>query len=669
MKNANKKIFIYLKYPLFFALFFTLFHAKSALDFSPFAVGAFAALVYCRQNIVTVTPVYILASLTADFTAASFLLASVPAVLFFCLYFILFRLKKKPGTLYICVAAAIGCSPMFLFADGEAQFVNAVVTLILSVFSTYAFSVLFSAFLVRRAISPYRLTTDEKASLCLLAAALSLGIIGIKNFGPFLWYFTSVFFIVSALRIFGAKEALIPTVVMGLGSVFYSFDTTNAAYIVIIAAAAISLSPISAYLSPIGAIIAYLLVSVGEFSPARLIITAAIALGAASATLIPKKAFAPFFALNAKNGGDSKFPIARSLVNNSRAAYARKLNGLEKAFYEMTSLLLSFASSEKKSADTPHMLLAAQFGGVADIFKNLAADFSNEISFDASAEKNITEALAEKNIVCREAAVYGEGDDINVFVIVRERDMANPALAKTLSSVVKQKLTPISVDIPYEGFAAAEYGAANRFDVVYGEAYRSQENVSGDVKLAMRINGDKFIVALSDGMGHGSAAERASENAIRLIENFYRAGFTDEALLYLVNHVLCNTNNEIFASLDTCIIDLKKGSAGFIKMGANDGYICRKNGTEIIESKTPPLGVFDEAFPVMTEKFLMPDDFVIMVSDGIGEAFYNDGLKEFISSSKTKNPQTLADSILSKAMEYGVKDDLSVIVLRIFKAL
>jgi serine phosphatase RsbU (regulator of sigma subunit) len=72
-------------------------------------------------------------------------------------------------------------------------------------------------------------------------------------------------------------------------------------------------------------------------------------------------------------------------------------------------------------------------------------------------------------------------------------------------------------------------------------------------------------------MGHGGAAGILGENAIGLVENFYRAGFTDDALLYLVNRVLCGVNDGAFATLDMCVVDLKKGAAGFIKMGAHDG--------------------------------------------------------------------------------------------------
>jgi stage II sporulation protein E len=86
-----------------------------------------------------------------------------------------------------------------------------------------------------------------------------------------------------------------------------------------------------------------------------------------------------------------------------------------------------------------------------------------------------------------------------------------------------------------------------------------------------------------------------------------------------------------------------------------------------VESGSLPLGAVDEIKPVVSERTLFPDDLIVMVSDGVGEAFGDGELQALVASSKTKNPQILADLIMSKAVENGVRDDLSAVVLRIFE--
>lgn len=63
----------------------------------------------------------------------------------------------------------------------------------------------------------------------------------------------------------------------------------------------------------------------------------------------------------------------------------------------------------------------------------------------------------------------------------------------------------------------------------------------------MKTDNGKCIVALCDGMGSGSNAEKMSETAIGLVENFYRAGFDSDTILSCVNHLLVGCGNEVFA--------------------------------------------------------------------------------------------------------------------------
>lgn len=64
-------------------------------------------------------------------------------------------------------------------------------------------------------------------------------------------------------------------------------------------------------------------------------------------------------------------------------------------------------------------------------------------------------------------------------------------------------------------------------------------------------------------------------------------------------------------------------------------------------------------------------DFVIMVSDGVYDAFCDKGqptLQKFIAALDTLNPQQMADMILTEAnlRSNGARDDMTVLVTRLW---
>ncbi|MDR3293666.1 MAG: SpoIIE family protein phosphatase, partial [Clostridiales bacterium] len=263
------------------------------------------------------------------------------------------------------------------------------------------------------------------------------------------------------------------------------------------------------------------------------------------------------------------------------------------------------------------------------------------------------------------AAKNTRPDDIHTARRTRAADLS--VLSRIAAETLGIRLSPPRAEYQKDGSVSIEYRAANRFDVVFGEAHRPKDGISGDVKAALKLGGDKFIAVLSDGMGHGARANSSGENAIALVESFYRAGFTDEIVIPFVNRALCAVSGGVFATLDMCVVDLIDGSVSFVKMGSDDSYIRRKNRVETIENTALPLGASDDASPSVLNKRLDADDFVVLVSDGIANAFNEGGLKDLISQINTKNPQAFADELLKCALYNGVRDDLSVIALRLYR--
>ena len=99
------------KYALSFIAFLCLSHATVFDSFSPFALGLFVGLVYARQNILILTPLYILAALTADFSLYAFIYTITPAVVLTVCYYLCYKASKTVTLVMLAVCTLIGSVP------------------------------------------------------------------------------------------------------------------------------------------------------------------------------------------------------------------------------------------------------------------------------------------------------------------------------------------------------------------------------------------------------------------------------------------------------------------------------------------------------------------------------------------------------------------------------
>lgn len=326
------------------------------------------------------------------------------------------------------------------------------------------------------------------------------------------------------------------------------------------------------------------------------------------------------------------------------------------------------------NVDNSKLLISDQLEGVSTLMKTLAGEVDTMISMDNAKEKRIIEELSSNNIICTDALVYErDARTMMATLVVREEDVNKLKLQSIASKVCGNKMA-INDVYPTEkaGLMAVNLKTAPRFDCIFGLAstVKSGGVSSGDRHSIERLDGDKFIFAICDGMGSGEKAGEKAETAIGLIENFYKAGFPSDIILSSVNRLMNLEKEEIFSSIDIVVVDLKEGVGDFIKMGAASSYIRGEDGCKIIECSSLPVGVIDNAKP-MTKKVVFQDkDFIVLCSDGINDSFGKDSdFKDFLLTIKTSNPQEYAEEILQKALSvnngYAV-DDMTVIVVKIF---
>lgn len=312
---------------------------------------------------------------------------------------------------------------------------------------------------------------------------------------------------------------------------------------------------------------------------------------------------------------------------------------------------------------------ANQLFALTEMIVSAANKMNRQVSYDPELESVLIEELSHADILCSEALLT-RGDGLNVTLIVRSECADAEKARAVLERVLR---VPLSVDDEKEsraaGYSVLTFALAPQFDAVFGVASSSKnQEATGDTYSFTRIGTDRFMMALSDGMGHGSAAGRISDAAISLIESFYRAGFPSELILSTVNRFLIYAEGDAFSALDIMTVDLNSLECDLIKTGTPATFIKRGDETVKIESRALPLGMVNEMTPSVHSETLKVGDCVIFCSDGVTDCFDEGALDLFLSRATDLNPKTLAESVLdeSEKQRKGKKeDDRTVLVCRL----
>lgn len=124
---------------------------------------------------------------------------------------------------------------------------------------------------------------------------------------------------------------------------------------------------------------------------------------------------------------------------------------------------------------------------------------------------------------------------------------------------------------------------------------KNRSMVSGDSHCFMELEDGKFLIALSDGMGSGPKAECNSKLAINMLERMLESGFDKCTALELINSSLAlRADEETFSTIDMSVIDLYDGNIEFVKLSACPTYIKNKNGVELVQSISLPVGILKD---------------------------------------------------------------------------
>lgn len=328
---------------------------------------------------------------------------------------------------------------------------------------------------------------------------------------------------------------------------------------------------------------------------------------------------------------------------------------------------------EDKNLSNGRDLIASEALGVAEILRGLALDTGSLVKYHSTLERKLCDSLLKCGFFVNELLIYGENDLVSVSLVTAMNEFSLTGMQAVISKVLGLPMELTDRAKITEEKCYLSFRRAVDFDAVFGvaKAVKDGSEQSGDTHSVIRINNDRFLVALSDGMGSGKQANAVSSASLSLIESFYKAGLDSNLILQTVNKLLAINSEDTFTALDVCIIDLKSCSADFIKYGAPYGFIINDNGIKIVEGNTLPLGILDQLKPSVATTCMNGGDMVVLVTDGISDAFSSSGeIIDYLRTVPAKNPQTLADGILQKAIELSNgkhNDDMSVLAVRVFK--
>lgn len=214
-------------------------------------------------------------------------------------------------------------------------------------------------------------------------------------------------------------------------------------------------------------------------------------------------------------------------------------------------------------------------------------------------------------------------------------------------------------------------GVPLRFTVGIAQRARPHEVVSGDTPLVVDIGRGRVVIGLSDGMGVGVKAARASRTTAEMVGDLLKAGFSETVAVRLVNvALLVSAGEERFATLDLILLDLAGRRAEFLKVAAPPSFIRRQDQVLAVRGEAPPLGILRDIPVEPLYHKVEPGDILVLVSDGVlgtseadGQARLADVLRQIPPGPADAMAETLL-GIMLQGPASG-RDDALVVVVRV----
>lgn len=348
----------------------------------------------------------------------------------------------------------------------------------------------------------------------------------------------------------------------------------------------------------------------------------------------------------------------------------------------------------KRRLEESRRLIPAQLTGMASILESLSREVDMSVRFMDNMEKDIIREFRKRELRIRNVTVcrnrYGRYEchaEVKCCDAVNEQRMCFNEYAAIITDVLGSQMTPgedcCKNGVWEEGNETRLWCKMSFYEaeplrtcvgVACTPAYGSV--VTGDSHSYLSIDRGIQMAALSDGMGTGEQASKQSKSVIRLLELFMESGLEKSVAVSMINALLENGTGEreLSATVDMAVFDLYEGRVSFLKLGAMPALIKREERIETVKVANLPIGLAPPDEPIhAVERKVGNGDYVIMMTDGVGEAYRRAGVKDaefygFIEQIATGTPQEVAEKIIKNALDISSnkpKDDMLVMVTKV----
>ena len=188
----------------------------------------------------------------------------------------------------------------------------------------------------------------------------------------------------------------------------------------------------------------------------------------------------------------------------------------------------------------------------------------------------------------------------------------------------------------------------------------SSKQVGGDYYDVIRINDNKFYIAIADVAGKGVPASLMMANIQAFLQVICRQDLKiDKATAMINDLVTANSSEGRFITFFWGYINTEKNTLTYVNAGHNPPYILR--GGEVIKLKQGGiiLGVMKTMVPYIFEEVnLIKDDVLILYTDGVSEALNLD-FEEYTEERLEKIGMELKDKSATEILN-GIKEDVQI---------
>ncbi|GHU72487.1 hypothetical protein AGMMS49992_08550 [Clostridia bacterium] len=324
--------------------------------------------------------------------------------------------------------------------------------------------------------------------------------------------------------------------------------------------------------------------------------------------------------------------------------------------------LSSFEAAQMQAS----RLAKTQLQGQVALLNQLSALLAQAATAAPSERLAISRALSKTRWRVCTAMPYRLDDLLQIVLIPPEKtDLGEPPL----TSLSRALAMPLTAEPLWDGLIhiSQRPGLSVAVGVATCPAQGQLEN--GDGWRTHPLPRARYLLALSDGMGHGSGAARESQTVLSLLAEGFQAGYGRKELLSVVNDLVRTTHSqERYATLDLCLLDLKSGEAWFEKMGACASFLIRQDKCRKLAGGTLPMGILEDVTPKSFKMRLTAGDLLVMVSDGIVDSFEQEDAMLSVMARLSAEPSVFANELLRISLERTgnvAADDMTVLCARL----